>query len=218
MTRLNEFIVGVVFIFAMSVLGYFTIIKGELFDSRKFYYITAIFANVDGLAMGDKVMVNGVPAGTVVLTDLLEDCTVRVKMKMYLQFRLYENYRIDLRNQTALGGKTVYINPGKPETEGRFFEEVMTRTDLAGVSLGDPISMIAEMLDENRENIKIGISNFSEFAQKMNTGKGTIAKLVNEDTLHDETGRLMKEIRDTIEDSREQAPVTSFIRAALTIF
>ena len=42
--------------------------------------------------------------------------------------------------------------------------------------------------------------------------------MINEDTIHADTGKLIKELRDAVEDSREQAPVTSFIRAALTAF
>jgi len=218
MSRFNEFIVGVVFVFAMTVLGYFTIIKGEFFESRQYYYMTIIFDNVEGIAKGDEVQINGVPGGKIASFDLLEDCRVKVTVKMHLRFLLYENYKIQLRSLSALGGKVMIINPGKPEVNGVFYREIESRQNLAGTSLGDPFSLVAEVINENREDIRNGISNLSQFAEKMNTGHGTIARLVNEDTVHEQTGKLLKELRDTVEDSREQAPVTSFIRAALTIF
>lgn len=218
MNRFNEFIVGVVFIFAMSVLGYFTIIKGEFFEGRQYYPMTVIFNNVEGIAKGDQVQINGIPGGKIVSFDLLDDNRVKVTVKMYLKFRLYENYKIELRSQSALGGKVIIVTPGIPEENGMYYDEVDTREDLAGTTLGDPFTLVAEVINENRDDIRAGINNLSEFAEKMNKGNGTIARLVNEDTVHDEAGKTLKQVRDTIEDSREQAPVTSFIRAALTFF
>jgi phospholipid/cholesterol/gamma-HCH transport system substrate-binding protein len=218
MTKLNEFIVGIVFIFAMSVLGYFTIVRGDLFDEREYYTATVIFDDVEGLTIGNKVLINGVEAGTVTSIELMADSKVIVSLRMYRFFVMYENYKIVLKNQSALGGRIITINPGNAEADGKLFEVVKTVMNLHGRTLGDPLAKITEVIDENRDNIKIALSNIREFSEKINKGEGTIAKLVNKDTLHEETGKLLKELRDTIEDSREQAPVTSFIRAALTAF
>ena len=59
---------------------------------------------------------------------------------------------------------------------------------------------------------------FESITEKIDTGQGTLGKLINENRVHDSTDGLIKELRDAIEDTREQAPVTSFIRAALTAF
>ncbi len=218
MSRFNEFMVGVVFLFAMTVLGYFTIIKGEFFDNRKYYNMSVIFESVEGLSEGDHVMVNGVMAGNVKSIKLMDDSSVSVVLKMYVRFTIYENYSIVMKNLTALGGRGIMINPGREEANGIFYQEVISRTNLKGSSIGDPFSLLAEVIQENRTELQSGLKNLSEFAEKINKGDGTLAKLVNEDKVLDETDKLLKDMRDAIEDSREQAPVTSFIRAALTIF
>lgn len=218
MSRLNEFIVGVVFIFAMSVLGYFTIVRGDLLDKREYYSCTVIFDDVEGLTVGTKVLINGVESGTVTSIDLMPDSMVIVTLRLYRYFTLYENYKIVLKNQSTLGGKVITVNPGNAESEGRLYEVVGSMKDLHGHSISDPLAKISELIDENRDNIKVAITNLKEFSEKINKGEGTIAKLVNEDTLHDQTNKLIRELRDTVEDSREQAPVTSFIRAFLTAF
>jgi len=218
MTKFNEFIVGAVFFLAMGILGYYTIVRGELFDTREFVYGTVIFDDVEGLAIGDKMLVNGVESGTVTAIDLMADYKVIVSFKLYRFFNLYENYKITLKNQTALGGRIIVINPGAAEVKGQIFEQVESMKNLNGISIGDPLTKISEVIDENREDIRIAIRNISEFSEKINKGQGTIAKLVNEDTLHTDTDKMIKELRDTIEDSREQAPVTSFIRASLLAF
>lgn len=218
MTKLNELIVGFVFFLAMGVLGYYTIVRSDIFDTKKYYSSSIIFNDVEGLAIGNKVLVNGVEAGTVIGIELMKNGKITVSLKLFRTFSLYENYRILLKNQTALGGRIIVIYPGTPEAKGELFESVDSMNNLAGTTIGDPLTKISEVIDENRENIKVAIENFSEFSEKINKGKGTIGKLVNDDTLHEDTGNLIKELRDTVEDTREQAPVTSFIRAALTAF
>jgi phospholipid/cholesterol/gamma-HCH transport system substrate-binding protein len=218
MTKLNEFVVGMVFFFAMGVLGYYTIVRGDLFDTREFYYSTVIFEDVEGLAIGDKVLVNGVESGTVTAIELLTDGKVIVSLKLYRFFSLYENYKILLKNQSALGGRVISVNPGAAEVNGEIFETVESMKNLTGLTIGDPLTKISEVIDENREDLRTAIRNISEFTEKINKGQGTIGKLVNEDTIHKDADSLINELRDTIEDSREQAPVTSFIRAALTAF
>lgn len=218
MRKLNELIVGIVFFSAVAILGYYTIIKAELFDSGKYFDGSVIFEDVEGLAIGNKVLVNGVESGTVSGIELMSDGKVTVSLKLYRLFTLYENYRVILKSQSALGGKIIVINTGVAEFEGKVFETVDSLKNLNGATIGDPLVKISEVIDENREDLKLAIKNISEFSEKINKGNGTISKLVNDDTVHDETGKLIKELRDTVEDTREQAPVTSFIRAALTAF
>jgi phospholipid/cholesterol/gamma-HCH transport system substrate-binding protein len=218
MTKLNEIIVGIVFFLAMGILGYYTIVRSDIFDSRKYYSSTVIFNDVEGLSIGNKVLVNGVDSGTVTGIDLMANGKITVSLKLFRSFYIYENYRILLKNQTALGGRIIVIYPGSSEVNGDIFETVDSMNNLNGIAIGDPLTKISEVIDENRESIKVAIENFSEFSEKINKGNGTIGKLVNKDTLHEDTGNLIKELRDTVEDTREQAPVTSFIRAALTAF
>jgi len=218
MIKFSELIVGIVFFSAMTVLGYYTIIRGEIFDNKEFYYATAIFEDVEGLSIGAKILVNGVESGTVSTIELMHDSKVLVRMRFFRVFTLYENYKITLKNQSALGGRVIVINPGTREIDGQVSYTVAGMDNLTGKTIGDPLTKLSEVIDENREEIKDTIKNINEFSKKINKGDGTIAKLVNTDSLHKETEGLLKELRDTVEDAREQAPVTSFIRAALTAF
>ena len=218
MTKFSEIIVGVVFFAAMTVLGYYTIIRGEIFDEKEFYYATVIFEDVEGLTIGAKILVNGVESGTVSSIELLPDSKVVARLKLFRTFTLYENYKITLKNQSALGGRVIVINPGTQEIDGKVCYAVASMENLNGKTIGDPLTKLSEIIDENREEIKDTIKNINEFSRKINKGDGTVAKLVNSDSIHKETEGLLKELRDTVEDAREQAPVTSFIRAALTAF
>ena len=97
--------------------------------------------------------------------------------------------------------------------------------DLEGESSGDPIAGISELIEENRENVRKTIENIASITGKINRGKGTVGRLINSPQLHQNANDLVKdaqvvvkELRETLEDTREQAPVTSFIRAVLTAF
>lgn len=218
MTRFNEFIVGLVFIVAMIVLGYFTILRGELLEQKEYFSSSIIFTDVEGLIVGNKILINGVNSGAVDKIDLMDDARVLVSVSLYRKLNLYENYKITLKSQSALGGKVIAIYPGCADLDGQSFSRVVNTENLQGYTIGDPLTKLSEIIDENRENIAAALGNMREFTDKVNRGKGTLGKLVNEDTIHADTGKLLNELRDAVEDAREQAPVTSFIRAALSAF
>ncbi|TFH42079.1 MAG: MCE family protein [Chrysiogenales bacterium] len=214
----NEVVVGAIFLVAMLILGYYTIIMSrEFFEPATAYRMTVIFPNIEGLDIANKVKINGVEGGKVEAIQL-RGHQVRVRIKMFTEFTLYENYTIKIKSDSLLGKKFVGIHPGTPyDRKGVAMAVVKGREDLPG-TYEDAIGAMTELIDENRENIHASIRNIREITEKINTGQGTIAKLINDDRVYSQTDELIKELRETIEDAREQAPITSFIRAALTAF
>jgi len=165
----------------------------------------------------DDVKVSGVRAG-VVDRIVLEEEYISVYMKMYNRFSMFENYRIKIASESALGGKYIAIYPGERERGGRSFKEIDYRTNMKGISGDDPIALISDLVNENRENIHSTIRNLQQITAKLNSGQGTLGQLINDNRVHENANDLVRELRDTMEDAREQAPITSFIRAALTAF
>ena len=218
MTRKSEILVGIVFFGALTILGYFTVLKSDYFDKKEYIYASVVFKNVEGLVMGSLVKINGVSSGKVVGIFLIEDGNVKVDLKIFNKFVLYDNYRIALRPKSALGGMVVSIFPGKSHALGRDAEVVTDLTLLKGFSSGEIMGLVSEILTENRVEIRETLVNLKNFTAKLNSSKGTLGKFLNDDTIHNKTGKLVDDLREAVEDAREQAPVTSFIRAALTAF
>lgn len=216
----KEIAVGIFFFIAMGILAYYTIIMtGELLERRDVYFMHVHFTNVEGLSSKAKVKVNGVVGGGVHDIQLNEDDnTVKVALRMTRKFRLYRNYKISIRSESALGGRYVSIDPGKRIIGNQLVEELREFDALEGQSFGDPLALLSELITENRDNVFNTIKNIRSITEKIDAGQGTLGKLINENKVHDNTDGLIKELRDAIEDTREQAPVTSFIRAALTAF
>jgi phospholipid/cholesterol/gamma-HCH transport system substrate-binding protein len=213
-----EIPVGIVFLLAMGVLGYYTIIMSkEVLKNENTYPMVVMFPNVEGLRENAKVKVNGVASGEVEKVELAGH-QVRVSLRMINRFPMYENYTVYIKNESALGVKGVSIFPGFPsDASGRTYRELDQDEPLEG-KMEDPFESFTRMVEENRDNIRATMQNLRQITDKINAGQGTLGKLVNEDKVHGDAGKLVKELREAIEDSREQAPVTSFIRAALTAF
>ena len=57
-----------------------------------------------------------------------------------------------------------------------------------------------------------------ETVEKVNSGEGNIARLLNDDALYRETKSLLKELRESVEDLREQAPINSFLGVVFSAF
>ncbi len=214
----NDVSVGIFFFIALFILGYFTIImREEIFSTHEFYKMTVFFKDTGGLGVNDKVKINGVLSG--IVEDIqLESNEVKVTLKMHNKFTLYENYEIRIQSETTLAGKCVNIYPGNSFHEGKSYAVIESRENLKGMGMGDIMVMMSDLIYKNRDNIYKTINNLREITEKINTGKGTMGRLINENTVHENTDGMISEIRDTLEDAREQAPVTSFIRAALTAF
>lgn len=214
----NELLVGALFLAAMVILGYYTIIMSRKFlEPATAYRMTVIFPNIEGLEMTDKVKINGVEAGRVEEISLREH-QVLVKLRMFTRFTLYENYSIKIKSDSLLGKKFIGIFPGTPYDGKGVGQAIITERENLPGKYEDAIGALGEVIDENRENIYASIRNIREITEKINVGRGTIGKLLNEDKINNQTQELVKELRETIEDAREQAPITSFIRAALTAF
>lgn len=270
MKFLQNLIVGLLFTGSLALVGYFTIVSESGPFAKKGKQIVIYFDHAEGIKVGSKVTVLGVPAGIVKEMDLVsvdennipvsDDSPKRVKQRVAIVVELkkdlvfYDNYNISLKNESILSGKVVAIDPGRndpksPTTIRRLNVSWYSSSDierlgrsaiksnindiktkkaevvLSGINAGDPIAGLSELIEENRENVKKTIQNIAEITKKINEGKGTVGQLINDSELHDNANTLVsdakvvvREMRESLEDTREQAPVTSFIRILLTSF
>ncbi len=75
-----------------------------------------------------------------------------------------------------------------------------------------------DKLDGTIRNAEKVTGQLAEITAKVNSGQGSLAKLVNDDALFRETKALLKEVRESVEDLREQAPINSFIGVVFSAF
>lgn len=215
-----EIPVGMLFLMAICILIYYTVVMTQdILKPEQTYKMTVYFPNATGLELNDKVKVNGVDSGEVVDIQLIDNRVwVEMRMKKSYKFTLYENYSINIKAESIMMGKHISVFPGSVRDEkNRTYDVIETRKNLIG-GYHDALDSFTKMINENRENVYLAIKNIREITEKINKGKGTVAKLINEDRMHEGTDQLIKDVREAVEDAREQAPITSFLRAALTFF
>jgi phospholipid/cholesterol/gamma-HCH transport system substrate-binding protein len=89
-------------------------------------------------------------------------------------------------------------------------ELVANRLDQAGASV--------EGVKEVLENTKKITAELAVLTANLNLGKGTMGKFLSDDAVYVEARGLLKELRETVQDLREQAPINSFIGVVFSAF
>ncbi len=253
MKTIQNILVGILFFGALVTVGFFTIITEGGPFKKELNSVKIYFPSAEGLKIGSKVTVQGVPFGYVSKVALVDvdlegnvvderevwkavGTRVEVTIVTPKPLRLYENYDIKIRNESLLSGRVIAINPGSEELEDPKskqkkknlildFSKPDLKQKLNGKTGDDPLVLFSELIAENRADVKKIFSNIADVTEKINSGKGTLGKLINNDDIHSNVNTtltdaqiVLRELREGLEDTREQAPVTSFIRAALTAF
>lgn len=196
-----EFLVGAFFFSALVILGVFTIVlsRDQFFGKEQMLQVR--FPSVAGLREGDGVLVHGVEVGTVDSLELLKPGVsglqsggVGVEMSLDQPVPIYNDYTIEVRYSSVLGGRHLVIEPGTAATGEANLDQ------LTGTAPADLINEATRMvqtlrteLETLKEDLNQGelipkavalIENFQAISADLRAGKGTLGKLLAEDTLH----------------------------------
>lgn len=93
------------------------------------------------------------------------------------------------------------------------FNELMTE-----VRTGDGV--LAAIINDGELSAKFlsTLTNIEEISRKLNDGDGAFGRLLNDPSLIDEATRLLTLLRESTEDLREQAPISSFVNVLFSAF
>jgi phospholipid/cholesterol/gamma-HCH transport system substrate-binding protein len=188
---------GFVFFCALVVLGFGTLLVGDLRSLfGKTYALDVHFERAPGLRRGDDVRVDGVVFGKVAELSLHQPSGVLVKLRLQEPVVLYADSEIAVEAGSVLGGSAVSIRRGTKEPA----------LDLAQVLPGKTrggFEEIGELASENRENFKQLIANLKDVTQALKDGKGTIGKAISTPQLHDEAVAAIKDARGAIAEMKK---------------
>lgn len=182
-----EIIVGAFLVMIFLGLGYFTIILSKESLFQETYEMQVTFNDIRGLRVGDNVFMRGMPVGKVKHLALASEVFCKgvcVTLQLDLPVEVREGYEFRIVTTSLLGGQQLQIYEGDPsgalvEAEvyvGAEAHDLMAdaaaivaaaRRDIVGGDVFGRIRSAAEQLDA--------------MVTRVNTGQGTLGKLLSED-------------------------------------
>jgi phospholipid/cholesterol/gamma-HCH transport system substrate-binding protein len=189
---------GFLFFVALLLLGFGTLLIGNIKVFKKANTIEIHFDEVQALKAGDDVRVEGVTYGKVKKVELDERGGVKVVADLDGPIDVYEGYEVRINSSNIIGGTFVAIRRGN--VKGRKLD---VSQGLVGRATASALEEVGEMVKDNREDFRELIANLKKFSDSLKDPKGTMGKVLHDSTLHDETLKLLQEARRSIADLRE---------------
>jgi phospholipid/cholesterol/gamma-HCH transport system substrate-binding protein len=182
-------------------------------------YITyrTIFKNVSGLKAGSEVHLAGVTVGNVLNTAINPEGNIVVTFHVLKKYsdRIREDSRSTIGFMGLLGDKSLDLTSGslkKPQIPPDGLVTSVEPLDItqllarAAPSLEDLQKVIANLvsltdaLAEPESDTRKILSEIRDIVSKINIGKGTLGKLVNDPALYRNTADAMVQVRKVVDD------------------
>lgn len=181
--RLGLFVVigFVIFALAIFLIGR----QKHLFDPV--FTVTATFRNISGLQVGNNVRFSGINVGTVDNIKIINDSTVQVDMiiKKSVQSFIKADSKATLGSEGLIGDKLITITQGN--TSEKAVKSGQSINSIEPVEL-DAIIM---SLNQTSKNVEVISNELVQIITKINTGEGTIARLIRDSTIAENINKVI---------------------------
>jgi phospholipid/cholesterol/gamma-HCH transport system substrate-binding protein len=173
--RLGLFVAGglAIFILAIFIIGK----QKNLFNPV--FKLTTTFYNVSGLQVGNNIRFSGINIGTVDNIHIINDSTVRVDMMIRKEVHQFikTDCEVAIGSEGLIGDKLITITQGSPDA--RLAKEGQ---ELASTEPVETDAIMAS-LQVTAQNAEIITQQLAEIMTKINTGRGTMGRLIQDTTI-----------------------------------
>jgi len=177
----------------LALIIFFIGNKRNLFSLTFNLYGT--FKNVNGLNVGNNVRFAGINEGVVQAITILNDTTVRVDLTMNDNVKKFikTDSKISIGSDGLVGDKLIVISPGGITST----QMVKDGDKLATVAPFDADKLIAKLtgIADNAGNL---IQNLASITGKVNSGKGSLGRLLNNDKMANDLDATVKQAKTTM--------------------
>ncbi len=173
--RLGLFVAGglALFVLAIFIIGK----QKNLFNPV--FKLTTTFYNVSGLQVGNNIRFSGITIGTVDNIAIINDSTVKVTMLIKKEVKQFikSDSEVSVGSEGLIGDRLMVISQGSFDAplarEGEQLESV------------EPVETDAIMLSLKitAENAEIITQELAEIMYKINSGDGTLGRLIQDTTI-----------------------------------
>ena len=203
--RLGLFIAGglALFVIAIFIIGK----QKNLFNPV--FSLTTTFYNVSGLQVGNNIRFSGINVGTVDNITIINDSTVRVDMliKKEVQRFIKTDCEAGVGSAGLIGDRLLVITQGSNEAS-------MVK-DGQQIGSREPVETDAIMasLRVTAYNAEIVSDELAEIMIKVNSGKGTIGRLIQDSSIAENLSQTMMNIKKSSKglDENMQAAKHNFL-------
>lgn len=187
--RLGLFIiVGIILFFlAIFIIGK----QKNLFDPV--FKLKANFQNVSGLQVGNTVRFSGINIGTVDHIQIINDSTVRVEMliKKDVQKFIKSDSEAGIGSEGIIGDKVVVLS------QGNHTSPIVRDNQLITSSEPVETDAIMESLQITSDNAAIATEEIAEILIKINSGEGTLGRLINDDEMAENIDKTIDNLKSS---------------------
>jgi len=217
-TRLGMFI-------ALAMVAGFIIIEvlGGLDLFNRGYHLRAQFANIQDLKVGAPVKMAGVPVGKVDKIRLAEN-KVEVVLKLGKDTPVHTDSKATVKTVSLMGQNYVAIEFGSPSAprliddslmesaEQPDFSAIMAKLDdvatgvqnltksFSGDKIDNILGPLVQFMKENNPRIGAILANVQAISSQVAEGKGTIGKLVNDDSFYTSAQASLTNLQGAVEE------------------
>jgi phospholipid/cholesterol/gamma-HCH transport system substrate-binding protein len=185
--RLGLFVAGglALFVIAIFIIGK----QKNLFNPV--FKLTTTFYNVSGLQVGNNIRFSGINVGTVDNIRIINDSTVKVDMLIKKDVRKFikSDCEVAIGSEGLIGDRLLVITQGSTDApvvkEGQYLESA------------EPVELDAIMasLQGTAVNAEIISQQLAEIMVNLNSGNGTLGRLIQDTTIADNFSQTMVNIK-----------------------
>lgn len=191
------FVIGGVAILALII--FFIGNQKNLFRST--FKVHANYRTVNGLQEGNFVQFAGINVGVVDLIDIKSDTSVDVVMS--IRSKVKEFIKTDSKAKIAsdgiMGDKLIQIMPGSDSAK-----QIADNGQLIAVTPFD-MDKVMTKVDKVFSNIDTLTGNLASIFGKVNSGKGTLGKLINDDKVAEDLKSTISSAKQTVKKANQAA-------------
>ncbi len=191
---------GFLFFIALVLLGFGTLLVGNVRLLQKPFPVRIHFERVEGLRAGDKVRVEGVEYGSVGNIELDPQGGVWVTAMLNGPVEIHPGNEIYVESFSVLGGNFISIKRGDMRRPALNLAE-----GLHGKARPSALDEFGRIAADNRENLKDLISNLKDVSTALREGRGSAGKLINDPNVYEQLVKLLTEGRGAVDKLRELA-------------
>ena len=185
--RLGLFVAGglAIFLLAVFIIGK----QKNLFNPV--YKLTTTFYNVSGLQVGNNVRFSGINVGVVDNIQIINDSTVKVDMLIKNDVKRFirSDSQVSIGSEGLIGDKLLTISQGSSEAN--------VAKDGQQLKSNEPIETDAIMasLNVTSSNVEVITEELAEIMIKINGGKGTLGRLVQDTALAENLNKTIVNLK-----------------------